>query len=112
QDQRKYVIGADSLSFYTGVGEVEIIAHPYQKEGYAHVFPVSTANATGEMSTEELESSPLRRIGVTDLCFIGPDGKTSTSKKAAYWDRLQRSNVLFVETYSNQALFVAAPSRS
>jgi hypothetical protein len=111
QEQRKYVLGADALSFSTGIGEIEIIAHPYQKEGYAHVFPVTTANADGSMNEKDLESAPIRRIGVTDLCFVGPDGKTSKSKKAQYFEKLQRTNILFVETYSHQALFVAAPSR-
>lgn len=111
QEQRKYVLGADALTFYTGVGEIEIIAHPYQKEGYAHVFPVTTANADGSMEKKDLESAPLRRIGVTDLVFIGPDGTSSKSKKASYFEKLQRTNILFTETYSHQALFVASPSR-
>jgi hypothetical protein len=110
--ERKYVLGAEAIEFYTGVGTVEVIAHPYAKNGYAHVFPILTANADGEYEKEAVEKAPLRRIGATDLTFVGPDGKTGNSKKSAYFEKLQRTNLLYVETYSHQAPFVACPART
>jgi hypothetical protein len=108
--EKKYVLGADALTFTTGVGEIEVIAHPYEKEGYAHIFPVMTQNADGEYAKDEVDKAPIKRIGAQDLCFMGPDAKT-TGKRDAYFEKLQRTNVLYVETYSNQALFVSCPSR-
>lgn len=109
--EKKYVLGAEAISFHTGTGEVEIIAHPYQKEGYAHVAPLMPTKPEG-YTKEELDTAPIRRIGATDLTFVGPDGKTGNSKKAAYFEKLQRTNILYVETYSHQAPFVAAPAHT
>lgn len=108
--ERKYVLGAEAISFFTGSGEIECIAHPYEKNGYCHIFPQLTSNADGEYSEDQVERAPLRRIGAVDLTFVGPDGKAN-GKKSAYFEKLQRTNLFYTESYSHQALFVSCPSR-
>lgn len=111
QNERKYTLGAETIEFFTGNGSIEVIAHPYQKKGYAHVIPVLVSNSDGEYKTEEVDRAPLRRIGAVDLTFVGPDGKTG-KKKSAYFEKLQRTNILYIETYSHQALFCTSPART
>ena len=107
---RKYVLGAEAISFYTGTGEIEVISDPYQKKGYAHVFPVAQ-KPLSEYEDAELDNLPCRRIGASDLVFVGPDGKTSKAFRESYFYKLQGTNVIVAEVYSHQALFVGYRSR-
>lgn len=109
--ERKYVLGAEAISFFTGSGEVEIVAHPYIKRGEGYLFPTVTANADGSLNKEVVERAPMRRVGATDLAFVGPDGTTGESKRQTYFEKLQRTNLLVVDVYSHQALFPVCPSR-
>jgi hypothetical protein len=109
--ERKYVLGAEAISFFTGAGEVEVIAHPYQKNGHGFLFPVMTPNSDGSYNEDVVESSPIRRIGATDLAFVGPDGRISGSKRQEYFEKIQRTNLLSIDVYSHQALFPTVPSR-
>lgn len=111
EQSRKYVLGAEAIEFFTGTGSVEVISHPYEKKGYSHIFPILTRNADGEYKDEEVQRATLRRVGATDLTFMGPDAKAG-GKKSAYFEKLQRTNLLYVETYSHQTLFVACPART
>lgn len=108
---RKYALGAESIVFYTGTGEVEVVAHPYMKKGYSVLFPVMTPNADGSYRKEQIDKSPICRIGATDLAFVGPDGSPDSKGRQSYFEKIQRTNLLSVDVYSHQALFVHVPSR-
>lgn len=108
---KKYVLGAESIEFITGAGVLEIIGHPLQKNGFAHVFPVMTPNADGDYTEEAIENSPIRRIGAQELAFVGPDGTMSQAKKNSYFEKIQRTNLLALDVYSHQALFPVYPAR-
>lgn len=106
--EKKYVLGAEAIEFRTGAGNVEVIAHPYAKEGYAHITP--TLQSRGDGYTEqELDNAPLRRVGATDLIFVGPSGKGSKGKRAEWFYNLQRTNLLIAETYIHEAVFMTCP---
>jgi hypothetical protein len=110
-DARKYTLGAESISFYTGLGEVEVVAHPYMKNGYGFIFPVMTENWM-DMSEDEIDDKdPIRRIGAQELCYVGPDGKHGPAHAQHYIQNLQGSNIFYVQVYSHQALFVPKRQR-
>ena len=80
--------GTSKLLFHAQSGSMEVMAHPLQKDGYFHMFPVSE----------------WHRIGATDLSFVKRQG----SQDALI---LELSNTAAAEmrTYSNQAIVLEAP---
>lgn len=80
--------GTQALTFLAQTGEVEVLPHPFQKDGICHMFTPS----------ESL------RIGATDVSFITRQG--SEDKLI-----LESSTVAASEmrAYSNQALFISQP---
>jgi hypothetical protein len=80
--------GTQALTFLAQTGEVEVMPHPFQKDGICHMFTPSEA----------------LRIGATDVSFITRQG--SEDKLI-----LESSTVAASEmrAYSNQALFISQP---
>jgi len=80
--------GSQKLSFIAQTGPIEVLSHPFQKDGLAHMFTPSEA----------------LRIGATDVSFITRQG--SEDKLV-----LESSTVAASEmrAYSNQALFISQP---
>lgn len=80
--------GTQALTFLAQTGEVEVLPHPFQKDGICHMFTPSEA----------------LRVGATDVSFITRQG--SEDKLI-----LESSTVAASEmrAYSNQALFISQP---
>lgn len=83
--------GFGSIKYYYQNGSLEILAHPLQKDGLAHVFNPDEA----------------KRIGATDLTFISRRG----SEEALILE-LANSAGAEMRCYANQALFIEAPRRT
>lgn len=80
--------GYRGIKFAGQVGDIEIMPHPYQKDGLCHVFCPEEA----------------MRIGATDLTFIRRNGSEDVLvlEDATYGGSIMRC-------YSNQALFIEVP---
>jgi hypothetical protein len=88
---KKGVNGFGSITYYYQNGSLEIMAHPLQKDGLAHLFNPSEA----------------KRIGATDLTFISRRGT-----EEALILELANSAGAEMRCYVNQALFIEAPRRT
>ena len=77
--------GAKTLKFFNQNGSLEIMPHPFQKDGKFQMFPVSEA----------------RRVGATDVSFIKRHG---SSEKLILESATSAGSEM--RCYSNQALFV------
>lgn len=80
--------GTESIKYHGQTGSIEILAHPFQKDGLVHVFCPSEA----------------KRIGATDLTFVRRHGtdeplilESSTAGQAE------------MRIFGHQALFIEAP---
>lgn len=102
KDIKEYVIGAESISFYTGTGHVLIKAHPMVKPGFAYTIPVG-----GEGS----DNGSYKRIGATDVTFVTQQGRGSKTGGTSYFEKLPNTNAVEVQTYSHQALYTPKPAR-
>ncbi len=104
KDVKEYILGAESICFYTGTGKVFVKAHPMVKPGFAYTVPL----ATGE---GESENGAYCRIGATDLTFVTQQGRGSRTSGTSYFEKLPNTNAVEVQTYSHQALYSAKPAR-
>ena len=78
--------GFEGLTFHGQTGPVEVLAHPFQKDGYVHIFV-----------PEEMQ-----RIGASDLSFIDRGGPTprlilEAANSPASEMRVQSHQALFCE---------------
>lgn len=87
-ERRQAQNGFQYLSFYSQNGSLEIMPHPYQKDGLAHLF----------MPDEAL------RVGATDLTFIRRHGD-----QEALILEISNSSAAEMRCYSHQALFIEQP---
>jgi len=82
--------GANSLKFYGQSGEMEIVAHPFIKEGEGFILPVKR----------------IRRIGAQDIGFEIPGSKTGE-----IFTQLQSNAGFEYRLYSNQAIIAETPAK-
>ena len=83
--------GTEALKFHAQTGPVEIMAHPFQKDGLGHLF----------VPSESI------RVGATDISFItrqGSEDKLILESSTAAASEMR--------AYSNQALFLGMPRHS
>ena len=80
--------GSETLKFHGQTGIIEVLPHPFQKDGSVHIVPPAR----------------MKRIGATDLTFIRRHG---TSEALI----LETADTASAEmrVYSHQALFIEAP---
>lgn len=104
KDIKEYILGAESICFYTSTGKVFIKAHPMCKPGFAYCVPL----ASGEGGNE---NGSYCRIGATDLTFVTQQGRGSRSGGTSYFEKLPNTNAVEVQTYSHQALYSPKPAR-
>lgn len=104
KDVKEYILGAESICFYTGTGKVFIKAHPMVKPGFAYTIPLSTGEGGGE-------NGAYQRIGATDLTFVTQQGRGSRTSGTSYFEKLPNTNAVEVQTYSHQALYSNKPAR-
>lgn len=104
KDVKEYILGAESICFYTGVGKVFIKSHPMVKPGFAYCVPLSTGEGGGE-------NGSYYRIGATDLTFVTQQGRGSRTSGTSYFEKLPNTNAVEVQTYSHQALYSSKPAR-
>lgn len=81
--------GSKSITFYSQNGTMEIVAHPFVKEGEAFILPLDQ----------------LVRTGATEVTFNIP-GQTDS-----YFTAQENNMGFFYKSYSNQALLINTPAK-
>lgn len=104
KDIKEYILGAESICFYTGTGKVFIKAHPMVKPNFAYCVPLSTGEGGGE-------NGAYSRVGATDLTFVTQQGRGSRTSGTSYFEKLPNTNAVEVQTYSHQAIYSSKPAR-
>ena len=88
-ESREIKKGVKAIRFYSGANEVEMITHPFVKQGDAFAVPLSK----------------IKRIGSADIAFIG-EGKDEGEIFTQHTDRL----TWFIRSYTAQSIFVECPN--
>jgi len=105
---KKYELGAEAITFHTGSGTVEIVAHPMMKEGLCPVLSM----ASGEDDNDK-QGGAFFRLGAQDMTFVAPyvAGPAPLDDTGFFW-QIPDTNGLEIRTYSHQAVFSPKPGRS
>lgn len=80
--------GAKGITYYSQNGEVEVVSHPFVKQGDLFLAPMDL----------------LCRIGSVDLSFALP------GQDGVYFDRVPGYNAVQLQAMSDQALFMEKPA--
>lgn len=87
-DKNKLEKGTEAISYYGVSGKVDIISHPFVKEGEGFILPMKR----------------LKRIGATDITFKRPGRPDNIFRELV-------DNAGFeLRQYCNQAVFIEAPA--
>lgn len=80
--------GTEGIVFHSTNGKIEILAHPFVKEGEGHIIPMSK----------------LKRIGAADISFAAPGGGDMVVQVAdqSAWE---------IRSFSDQAPFIETPAQ-
>lgn len=87
-DPRSFENGVDGIVYHGVSGDLEIVAHPFMKEGEGEILP----------------QKRLKRIGATDITFRRPGNPDNI------FVELQNSAGFELRAYSDQQIFCEAPS--
>lgn len=89
--EKEFTNGANSIKYLSQNGQLEIVSHPFVKQGEAFIVPLEEAV----------------RIGATEVTFNIPG-----QDDGSYFTPMENNMGFFYKSYSNQALIINTPAKA